>query len=77
MVAVAISVVRTQGRAVHRLKSGLRSIAFRGGMHVALHLRSPFQKSPEIRAFMPQELPEFDEPDLLHFYAAVGLDSPQ
>lgn len=44
---------------------------------MTLHFRRPPQKSPKILALMPGEFPEFKKPNLLHFHAAVGLDSPQ
>ena len=43
---------------------------------VALHLRSPFQESPQAVAFAPHKSPELEEADLLHLNAAVGFHSP-
>src|SRR5580698_1117610 len=50
---------------------------FRFGMGVALHLDRPFQKAPQLSALAPHKLPEFQEADLLHLDAGVGLDAPQ
>ena len=44
---------------------------------MALHFRSPLQKAPQVNALAPQELPKFQEPDLVHLHPAIGLDSPQ
>src|SRR5581483_9825 len=49
----------------------------RPGSRVALHLRSPLQETPEIAALSPDEGPELDEVDLLHFDATVGFHAPQ
>jgi hypothetical protein len=46
-------------------------------MRIVLHLGSPYQKSPQVDALPPQKLPELKEPNLLHFYAAVGLNAPK
>ena len=42
-----------------------------------LHLSGPFEKSPEISSLVPQKLPELQKADLVHFYAAVGFNSPE
>jgi len=47
------------------------------GVHEVLHLRRPLQKSPEVAALAPQEFPELDKTDLLHFQTAVGFNAPQ
>ena len=44
---------------------------------MALHLGRPLEKAPEITALPPGKLPELQEADLRHLYAAVGLDSPE
>lgn len=46
-------------------------------MDVVFHLAGPTQKAPEVVAFTPHELPEFEETDLLHLDAGVGLDAPE
>ena len=46
-------------------------------MDIAFHLACPAQKAPEVVALPPHKLPEFQEPDLLHLDAGVGLDAPQ
>ena len=46
-------------------------------MDVALDFSGPSQEAPEVMALSPHELPEFQESDLLHFYAGVGLDAPE
>jgi len=42
-----------------------------------LHLSSPLQKTPQVAALPPGKLPELQEANLLHLYAAVGLNPPQ
>jgi len=46
-------------------------------MGIVLHFCRPLQKSPEIAPLPPRELPEFQKSDLLHLYAAIGLDAPE
>ena len=46
-------------------------------MAVALHLCRPLHESPQVVAFPPHELPEFQEADLGHLHAAVGFNPPK
>lgn len=46
-------------------------------MDITIHLGRPFQKAPEIVSLSPKECPKFQEADLLHLDACVGLDAPQ
>ena len=46
-------------------------------MHEVLHLARPFEKTPQVAALAPEELPKFQEANLLHFQTAVGLNAPQ
>ena len=46
-------------------------------MDVAVHFGGPFEEAPEVGALAPDELPELEEADLLHFDAAVGFDAPE
>ena len=46
-------------------------------MDVALHFRSPLEKSPQIFALPPGKFPELQQSDLLHLHAAIGFDPPQ
>jgi len=50
------------------------SAAFR--MDVAIHLRCPLKESPQAGTLRPQELPEFQKPDLGHLHAGEGLHTP-
>jgi hypothetical protein len=50
---------------------------FRLGLDPPFHLAGPLQKAPQFVAFAPHELPEFQEADLLHLDARVGLDAPE
>jgi len=43
---------------------------------VVLHFAGPLQETPEVAPLVPHKFPEFQESDLLHFDAAIGLDSP-
>jgi hypothetical protein len=51
--------------------------AFDPGMEVAIHLCRPLQETPQAGSLGPQEIPEFQEPDLRHFDSGVGFDAPQ
>src|SRR5919197_1377386 len=52
-------------------------LPLRSGMRILLHLPRPFQKSPEMVALPPAEIPELEESDLRHLDAGVGLDAPE
>src|SRR5438067_1353355 len=49
---------------------------FRLGPRVAIHLRRPLQEALQVGALAPHESPKFQEADLAHLEAAVGLDAP-
>jgi len=53
----------------------LRALRLR--VDVAVHLACPLEEAPEITALGPQEFPEFEEADLRHLDAGVGLDAPE
>jgi len=46
-------------------------------MAVTFHLCRPLHESPQVVAFSPHELPEFQEADLGHLHAAVGFNPPK
>lgn len=57
--------------------SNVASGFLRGRPNVALHFSGPLQKTPQVVAFPPEEIPKLKEVDLLHFDAAIGLNPPQ
>ena len=46
-------------------------------MDVAIHLCGPLQEAPQTGSLRPQKFPEFQESNLGHFDAGVGLDPPE
>jgi hypothetical protein len=46
-------------------------------MDVAVHLVRPNEKTPQVGAFGPEKLPEFEKADLRHLDAGVGFNSPE
>src|ERR1700756_3812799 len=56
---------------------GSGSRAFRFGMDPAFHLARPLQKSAQLAAFAPHELPEFQEANLRHLDPGVGFNAPE
>src|ERR1035437_3864423 len=46
-------------------------------MDVAIHLRGPLEEAPQAGSLGPQEFPEFQESNLGHLDAGVGLDAPE
>jgi len=46
------------------------------GAGVAVHGGGPFEEADEFVALAEEESPEFEEADLIHFDAAIGLDAP-
>ena len=42
-----------------------------------LHFARPFQEAPQVAPLAPKELPEFQEADLLHLQATIGLNPPE
>src|ERR1700749_443240 len=46
-------------------------------MDIPIHLPSPLQESPEVRALRPQKFPELQKPDLRHLDPGIGLDPPK
>jgi len=47
------------------------------GMNVAVHPACPFKKAPKVDALGPEKFPEFEEADLRHFDARIGLHAPE
>ena len=46
-------------------------------MDVPFHLAGPAQEAPEFVAFASHKFPKFQEANLGHLDASVGLDAPQ
>jgi hypothetical protein len=46
-------------------------------MDIPLHLSRPLQEAPQFAALAPHEFPKFQETDLRHLHAGIGLDAPQ
>jgi hypothetical protein len=65
-----------QGTEVTVLDYTLLALSSLRRVHEAFHFHRPPQKTPEVSALSPEKFPEFDETDLLHFQAAIGLNPP-
>jgi len=46
-------------------------------VNVTLHFAGPSQEAPQVQALSPHKFPKFQEADLLHLDAGVGLDAPE